>query len=59
MLVTPVFEAPTREMRAALPAEVPFKSMISNSVAGASLVRPHLLPRARLTTPAAATACHK
>eukprot|EP00892_Ulva_mutabilis_P007209 jgi/Ulvmu1/4860/UM020_0146.1 len=38
VLVTPTFEAPTREMRAALPAEVPFKSMIANSVAGASLV---------------------
>lgn len=43
VLVTPTFEAPTREMRAALPAEVPFKSLIANSVAGASLVR--LLPR--------------
>lgn len=40
VLVTPTFEAPTREMRAALPAEVPFKSMVANSVAGASLVRP-------------------
>jgi homoserine kinase len=39
VLVTPKFEAPTREMRAALPANVPFKSMIANSVAGGSLVR--------------------
>ena len=39
VLVTPKFEAPTREMRAALPAEVPFESMISNNIAGGSLVR--------------------
>lgn len=39
VLVTPKFEAPTREMRAALPAEVPFKSMISNNIAGGTLVR--------------------
>ena len=39
VLVNPVFEAPTREMRAALPEQVPFKQLISNSVAGASLVR--------------------
>jgi homoserine kinase len=38
VLVTPKFEAPTREMRAALPTEVPFKSMISNNIAGGSLV---------------------
>lgn len=38
VLVTPEFETPTREMRAALPSEVPFKSMISNNVAGGSLV---------------------
>lgn len=40
VLVNPKFEAPTREMRAALPAQVAFKSMLSNSVAGGSLVRP-------------------
>ena len=39
VLVNPVFEAPTREMRAALPADVPFKQLIGNSVAGGSLVR--------------------
>eukprot|EP00192_Tetraselmis_astigmatica_P013162 CAMPEP_0117665380 /NCGR_PEP_ID=MMETSP0804-20121206/9778_1 /TAXON_ID=1074897 /ORGANISM="Tetraselmis astigmatica, Strain CCMP880" /LENGTH=319 /DNA_ID=CAMNT_0005472787 /DNA_START=281 /DNA_END=1240 /DNA_ORIENTATION=- len=37
-LVNPVFEAPTKEMRAVLPAEVPFKSMINNSLHGGSLV---------------------
>lgn len=43
VLVNPAFEAPTREMRAALPAKVPFSSMISNSVAGGSLVRSALV----------------
>lgn len=37
-LVTPVFEAPTKEMRAVLPQAVPFKSMIHNSCQGGSLV---------------------
>ena len=37
-LVNPVFECPTKEMRAALPAEVPFKDMINNSLYGGSLV---------------------
>ena len=40
VLVNPVFEAPTREMRVVLPEFVPFKQMLSNSVAGGSLVRP-------------------
>jgi hypothetical protein len=39
VLVNPKCEAPTRQMRAALPEQVPFRSMISNSVAGGSLVR--------------------
>lgn len=38
VLVNPVFEAPTSKMRAALPKEVPMKSMISNSCQGGSLV---------------------
>jgi homoserine kinase len=37
-LVNPVFEAPTKEMRAVLPSHVPFKSMINNSLQGGSLV---------------------
>ena len=39
MLVNPVFEAPTAEMRAVLPKEVPMKSMINNCCQGGSLVR--------------------
>lgn len=42
-LVTPEFEAPTREMRAALPTDVPLKNMILNSTAGGSLVAGILL----------------
>lgn len=38
VLVNPKFEAPTREMRAALPTQVPFKSLISNSVQGGALI---------------------
>ena len=38
VLVNPMFEAPTREMRAALPATVPFQKLLANSVAGGSLV---------------------
>lgn len=38
VLVTPVFEAPTREMRAALPTEIPFKAHIQDSSAGAGLI---------------------
>ncbi|WIA14891.1 hypothetical protein OEZ85_001607 [Tetradesmus obliquus] len=37
-LVNPKFEAPTKKMRAVLPQEVPFKSMINNSCQGGSLV---------------------
>lgn len=37
-IVTPKFEAPTREMRAVIPAEVPFKAHVNNSIAGATLV---------------------
>lgn len=37
-LVTPVFEAPTRMMRAALPSTVPFKTFTHNSIASACLV---------------------
>ena len=39
VLVNPVFEAPTAEMRAVLPKEVPMKSMINNCCQGGSLVR--------------------
>jgi homoserine kinase len=38
VLVNPVFEAPTAEMRAVLPKEVPMKSMINNCCQGGSLV---------------------
>lgn len=37
-LVNPVFEAPTKKMRAVLPQEVPFKAMINNCCQGGSLV---------------------
>jgi homoserine kinase len=37
-LVTPVFEAPTREMRAALPKEITMKTHVANCAAGAGLV---------------------
>jgi len=38
VLVNPLFEAPTKQMRAALPRDVPFKSMIHNSTQGGALV---------------------
>lgn len=38
VLVNPVFEAPTSQMRAVLPKEVPMKSMINNCCQGGSLV---------------------
>ncbi|GAX85505.1 hypothetical protein CEUSTIGMA_g12921.t1 [Chlamydomonas eustigma] len=38
VLVNPLFEAPTAEMRAVLPKEVPMKSMINNCCQGGSLV---------------------
>jgi len=38
VLVNPVFEAPTAEMRAVLPKQVPMKSMINNCCQGGSLV---------------------
>lgn len=38
VLVNPVFEAPTKQMRAVLPAEVPLSSAIANCCAGGSLV---------------------
>jgi homoserine kinase len=38
VLVNPLFEAPTAEMRAVLPKEVPMKAMINNCAMGASLV---------------------
>lgn len=38
VLVNPKFEAPTKEMRAVLPQQVPFKSMINNCTQGGSLV---------------------
>lgn len=37
-LVTPVFEAPTREMRAALPKNISMQTHVANSAAGAGLV---------------------
>ena len=39
VLVNPKFEAPTAEMRAVLPKEVPMASQIHNAAMGASLVR--------------------
>lgn len=47
-LVNPVFEAPTKKMRAVLPQEVPFKSMINNSCQGGSLVAAILMGDAQL-----------
>ena len=38
VLVNPLFEAPTKQMRAVLPRDVPFKSMIHNSTQGGALV---------------------
>ena len=38
-LVNPLFEAPTAEMRAALPKQVPTASWIHNAAMGGSLVR--------------------
>jgi len=38
VVVTPVFEAPTRKMRAALPTEIPFKAHVKDSASGAGLV---------------------
>lgn len=37
-LVNPTFEAPTKEMRAVLPQQVPFKALINNCCQGGSLV---------------------
>ncbi len=39
-LVNPLFEAPTAEMRAALPREVPMASQIHNAAMGGTLVPP-------------------
>jgi homoserine kinase len=39
VLVNPVFEAPTAEMRAVLPRQVPMASAIRNCAMGGSLVR--------------------
>lgn len=38
VLVNPKFEAPTAEMRAVLPKEVPMKSLVNNCAMGASLI---------------------
>ena len=46
-LVNPVFEAPTAEMRAVLPALVPMSSAVSNCAAGGALVAAILLGDAR------------
>ena len=40
VLVNPVFEAPTAEMRAVLPKQVPMSSAVHNCAMGGSLVRP-------------------
>ena len=40
-LVNPLFEAPTAEMRAALPLQVPMASQIHNAAMGGTLVRRH------------------
>ena len=40
VLVNPVFEAPTAEMRAVLPKQVAMSSAIHNCAMGGSLVRP-------------------
>lgn len=37
-LVNPLFEAPTKQMRAALPQDVPFRSMVHNCTQGGALV---------------------
>eukprot|EP00775_Hariotina_reticulata_P003317 gene3317-3594_t len=47
-LVNPRFEAPTKKMRAVLPQEVPFKSMINNCCQGGSLVAAILTGDAQL-----------
>ena len=47
-LVNPRFEAPTKKMRAALPSEVPFKSMVGNCCQGGSLVAAILNGDARM-----------
>ena len=43
VLVNPRFEAPTVEMRAVLPREVPMAAQIHNAAMGGSLVRPGCL----------------
>lgn len=48
VLVNPLFEAPTKQMRAVLPRDVPFKSMIHNSTQGGALVAAILQGDARL-----------
>ena len=40
VLVNPVFQAPTAEMRAVLPAEVPMASAVHNCAMSGTLVRP-------------------
>lgn len=50
-LVNPVFEAPTREMRAVLPREVPLSSSIRNCCMGGSLVRSPGIPLFSLPPP--------
>lgn len=44
VLVNPVFEAPTAEMRAVLPKQVAMSSAVHNCAMGGSLVRPRCLP---------------
>lgn len=48
VLVNPLFEAPTAEMRAVLPKEVPMKSLVNNCAMGASLVAGILTGDAKL-----------
>ena len=44
VLVNPVFEAPTAEMRAVLPKQVAMSSAVHNCAMGGSLVRPRCVP---------------
>jgi homoserine kinase len=57
VLVNPKFEAPTSEMRAVLPKEVSFKSMINNCCMGGALVRGG--PAARSPCRAPSPACEQ
>ena len=51
VLVNPVFQAPTAEMRAMLPAEVPMASAVHNCAMSGTLVRPPGPPTLGTPTP--------